>query len=412
MNEHLSKLSNTSDKREIIWTPLFIQLFTVNAILNFGHFMMSTLLPQYAEHLGASAASIGVVAGAFAITALAVRPIVGPSISYFRMDRLFAAAIGIILASFFCFGLADSVPMLLVGRLLQGIGMGFLVPVSMAMVSNTLPDHKLASGIGLFSLGQVMAMAIGPWAGLSLVQQFGYRGIFIVGSALVGLALVLSLRLKTKRPHKRARFTISLHNMIATEAILPAVMMFFLAGAQACIQAFILIYGGVNGVKDIGLFFTSYAVFVLISRPVCGRIADKYGMDKVLIPGILIFALSFVVISFSHTLPMFLAAGAISAFGYGICHPLIQTLCIQLVSKDRRGVASNTNYIGVDIGYLIMPTVAGFIVSIVQEQSGSSVIGYESMFRIMTIPIIVALVIFLIYRKRLKLQRELSGNQQ
>ncbi|NIK76991.1 MFS family permease [Paenibacillus castaneae] len=124
------------------------------------------------------------------------------------------------------------------------------------------------------------------------------------------------------------------------------------------------------------MFFTSYSVCLLFSRPISGKIADKYGMDKVLIPGILIFAHSFVMISFSRTLPMFLIAGGISAFGYGICLPAIQTLCIKLVDQAQRGVASNTNYIGVDTGYLIAPTIAGLIVTSVQQHSGDKAKDY------------------------------------
>ena len=98
---------------------------------------------------------------------------------------------------------------------------------------------------------------------------------------------------------------------------------------------------------------------------------------------------------------MYVLAGAISAFGYGICQPLIQTLSIKLVSPERRAVASNTNYIGVDAGFLIMPALAGVIVAFVQDNGGSSVAGYDTMFRVMTLPIVAALLVFLVYRKRI-----------
>lgn len=401
MNEKSSEITILTSEKESIWTPFFLKLFIINALLNLGQFMMTALIPKFAEHLGASAAIIGVVSSMFAITALAVRPIVGPSTGYFRKNRLLATAIGIILAAFVCYSMASSISMIIVGRLLHGVGMGFLAPVILALASDALPNRKLASGIGIFSLGQAIATAIGPMVGLELVHEFGYQAAFITGSILMGIVLVLTLRLKTELPDRLTRFKVSLHDVVAIEVMIPTIIMFFLAGANSCIQAFILIYGGVNGVKEIGLFFMSYAVCVLFSRPISGRIADKYGIDKVIIPGIVLFALSFVVISFSHTLPMFLIAGGISAFGYGICFPSIQTLCIKLVTKRRRGVASNTTYIGVDLGYLITPTIAGLIVTFVQEQSGNEVAGYAAMFRFMTIPIFISLLIFLIKRKEL-----------
>jgi MFS family permease len=124
-------------------------------------------------------------------------------------------------------------------------------------------------------------------------------------------------------------------------------------------------------------------------------------MDKTIIPAIIAYAVSFIVISFSRSLPMFILSGVILAFGYGICLPSIQTLCMRLVSKERRGVAGNTSYIGVDAGYLITPILAGFVVTTVQKYSGSTVLGYAVMYRLMVVPILIALIIFLWKRKEL-----------
>jgi len=401
MNEASSETSAVQTGKEPIWTPSFRNLFIISALLNFGQFMMSTLVPKFAEHLGASAAIIGTVSGMFAVTALAVRPFVGPSAGYFRKNRLLAAAACIILLAFVCYAAAGSISMVMAGRLLHGIGMGLLAPVSLAMAGDVLPSRRLATGIGIFSLGQAGATAIGPTVGLELVQAFGYSATFWIGSVLMGIVVVLAWRLTSDKPARGARFQLSLNRMVASEVLIPTVILFFLAGAHACIQAFILIYGGVNGVDEIGLFFTTYAVCLLISRPLVGKIADTYGMNKVLLPGILLFAVSMIVISYSRTLPMFLIAGGISSFGYGVCLPSIQTLSIRLVASYRRAVASNTNYVGIDAGYLIAPAIAGLIVSYVQRHGGDEPTAYAFMFRLMSIPIVIAFIVYLVYKKRL-----------
>jgi len=395
------KLENQG-MNERIWTLAFVELFLINSLSSLGHFMMNTLMPRYAEQLGASPSTVGVVASAFAITALAVRPVVGPATTSFRNNRLFAAGNAIILASFLIYLFSYNVPTLIVGRLLQGIGMGFLAPVSMAMVSEVLPPSKFASGIGIFSLGQAIAMAVGPSAGLAVVERFGYGGLFVFGAALVGLSVILSLMFKSKEPERNVRFHITLDNFVAKEVWVPTVMMFFLSGAQATIQSFILIYAGLGGVEQIGLFFTVYAVCLLISRPVCGRVADRFGMDKMIVPGILVYALAFVVISFARTLPMFLLAGVLAAFGYGICQPLLQTLCMKMVPNDRRGVASNTNYIGVDIGFFLMPIIAGWIVTLLAHVGDGILTAYSVMYQVMLIPLGVALAVFLVKGKKMR----------
>lgn len=410
MNEANSPTNGPLQGEQTIWNPAFISIFIVNIALNMAQFMVNTLIPNYAQHMGATAVIVGMVSSLFAVTALGIRPIVGPATGYFRSNRLLAVSVGIIMLAFISYAFATSIPVLMVGRLLHGIGMGFLAPLSLSLATDALPSHKIASGIGIFSLGQAVSTAIGPSLGLALVHAFGYSVTFVVGAAILSVVLVLVLKLQTREPDKTGGFKISLNNIIATEVIVPAIMMFFLSGAYSSITSFILIYGKANGVEEIGLFFTAYAVCILFSRPFSGRMADKYGLGKMLVPGIFIFALSFFLISYARSLPMFLVAGAVSAFGYGICQPIIQTLCMKLVDKNRRGIAGNTSYIGVDLGYLLMPTVAGALVTYMQSQGKSIVEGYSVMFQVMTIPIVIALIVFLCTRKRLtKLEQQAKG---
>jgi MFS family permease len=401
-----SKTTVSVEAVQSVWNKAFVQVLIMNVFLMMGLFMMNALVPIYAEHLGATAALVGVVTSMFAVTALAVRPVVGPSTSYFRNNRLLAVAVVITIAAFICYGLADNITIVIVGRLLHGIGMGFFAPVSMALASDALPSDKLASGMGYFSLGQAVATAIGPALGLELVHRFGYSATFYIGALIMGLVLILSLRLKSEAPERRSGFKMRWADIVDGQVLVPAVILFFLAGAYSCINAFILIYGGAAGIKEIGLFFTAYAICLFVSRPICGKLADKYGVDRTIIPGMIVFALSFILISYSHTLPMFLLAGAVSAFGYGICQPAIQALCMQLVTKERRGVAGNTAFIGVDTGYLIAPSLAGVIVTFVQSRGGTELAGYAVMYRLMVIPIVLAFILFLWKRRTILMRIE------
>jgi MFS family permease len=125
-----------------------------------------------------------------------------------------------------------------------------------------------------------------------------------------------------------------------------------------------------------------------------GKLADKFGTVKVLMPALVFFALSFVLISFSKTLPMFLLAAFVSAFGFGGCQPSIQAAAMRSVPKEKRGAASCTSYIGNDMGNLVGPTVAGFIVQ---------KFGYVSMWRIMIIPIFFGMFVAIMFRNKINI---------
>jgi MFS family permease len=393
-----------------IWSRGFVYIFVINLAINMAQFMTMTLVPKLAVALGASSVTVGVVSGMFAVTALSVRPVVGPATLRLRKNHLLAGTVGIILLAFVLYSVADDVPVLMAARLLHGAGMGFLAPVMLALASENLPERRMASGIGIFSLGQAVATAAGPSIGLALLSVAGYRRTFLVGAALMAVTLVMALRVRSEPREGRPRWQFSRSTFVAREALVPAIVMFFLAGAYSGVNAFIVLYGESVGVGGIGLFFTAYAVCVLVSRPVAGRIADRYGLSMVIIPGMLIFGAAFVAVSYARSLTDFVVAGAISAFGYGICQPAIQTLSLMSVDRLRRGVAGNTNYMGVDLGYLLMPVAAGWVVSLVEGQGAPIADAYSVMYRVMVVPVLVGLLVFLIFGRKVARKASLLGD--
>jgi MFS family permease len=72
----------------------------------------------------------------------------------------------------------------------------------------------------------------------------------------------------------------------------------------------------------------------------------------------------------------------------------MQTLTMKCVTNDRRGAGSSTYFIGADIGYLIGPTIAGFI---------AQTFGYRTMWHIMAIPMLFAIA--LVYLTRFKIAK-------
>lgn len=378
-----------------IWTSAFVAVTAVNVVINLAQYMMIAVIPPYAASLGASAVAVGTITGAFAVTALAVRPLVGPVTFRVRANVLLAITVGVIAAAFTCYGLAGSYGVLVLGRLLHGLGMGLLAPVALVMASDTLPPGRMASGIGIFSLGQAVAMAAGPALGLALVDLVGYRATFFASAAFMALALVMALCMSSPAPAESGRLSMSWRRMVAPEALPAAVIIFFLAGAFAAVNSFIVLYGHSLGVADIGLYFTAYAVTMLLARPVAGKVADRFGPGSVIITGAVLFGASFALVATAQSLAGFVLAGVVSALGYGVCQPAVQTLALTSVERERRGVAGSTTYMGVDLAYLVMPVLAGAFVSSVHTTGVTESDSYSLMFACMAVPVALGLLTFL-----------------
>lgn len=378
-----------------IWNRAFTSVFITNALLYVGEQMVQPLVSSYAKSLGATEVVIGMVASAFAVTAILFKIISAPAIdTYNKKYILFGAMITIFIA-YMGYSFSDSVPVVMGFRLVQGAGKAFTATCCLAMATDALPKDRLGQGIGIFSLAQAMCQAIGPTIGKFLQNAFGFRVTFLVAAAFMITGAFCALNIKNHFV-KTKQFRISLDSMFAREALLPAIVLFSLSVCFALINSFLFIYAGERLTEAenvyIGFYFTIYAGTLLFTRPFIGKMSDRFGTVRVVIPAMLAFALSYYMLSVAGTIWMFLAAGFVSAFGYGAAQPALNALCMRIVPKDRRGAGSCTNYIGIDLGQLIGPTLGGFI---------ASKAGYSAMWSIMTLFMYAGVAIVLIYRKRI-----------
>ena len=108
-------------------------------------------------------------------------------------------------------------------------------------------------------------------------------------------------------------------------------------------------------------YFTLAAVFMLITRPLFGRLSDQMKKEVIFYPCAILFALVFVVISFANSLSWLLIAAAFFGIGYGGLQPTIQVWCVKAAGEGNVGKANSTYYTAVDIGQGIGSTLAGIL---------------------------------------------------
>ncbi len=385
-----------------VWNALFIQIFTANALMNLSQQMMGSLVSKYANALGAAATMIGVVSSIYALTALIFKILSGPFIDTYNKRYILSITMTVTAVAFFGFGISTSVPMMVAFRLLQGVGQAFTSTCCLAVATATLPKEKLGSGIGVFGMAHAVSQAIGPALTLALVDSIGYQATFFTGCGIMLLAAVFALRVNL--PFTRTkRLELKPKRIIAKPALLPASINFLLAVTYFVINSFLILYAESLGVKGIGYYFTVCAGCMIFTRPLAGRMVDRVGAVRTMIPSMLCFALSFLIISFSRTLPMFLVAAFFAAFGYGAGSLVLQALCMKSVPASERGAASSTSYVGNDLGSLIGPILAGKVVELFHND-------YVPMWRVMIIPIFLAMAVMLTCRKRIT-KIEMDFNQ-
>ena len=116
-----------------------------------------------------------------------------------RKNYYMACAALFSVSSLMC-GLAPSLGLLILFRVLQGIGGGGLAPVEQAIIVDTFPASKRAAAFVLYSMAIVSAPAIGPPLGGWITDSFSWRWVFFINIPIGIISLILTNRLVSDPP--------------------------------------------------------------------------------------------------------------------------------------------------------------------------------------------------------------------
>jgi MFS family permease len=371
--------------RAFIFTRQFLFIFIVAFFIYCSNSMLMITLPRFAHEMGAGSQAIGLLAGIFAMCALLMRPISGQVVDYEDKLVMLRVVIVVVLVSVFGLTLSTKYWMLLIFRGLNGFAWGVGSTLCMTIASSCFTEVNMASGIGMYGLGQVLAQTLAPMISLPVAEKLGYNTLYYGNVALMIISLVLTFFMRIEHRPKKRQYSISFSKMICVPAITPATLTLVNASVKSAISAFLVIYAGTLDVSGIGLYFTVQAATIFILRPWVSRLADKLGSLKVLIPCEILLVIGMILIARATTLPMFLTAAVVMGLSLSGEQPILMALCVKSVDQSRRGSASNTSYVGVDIGNVIGSNLAGLLVALV---------GYSSMFLVITLPVILYTAIF------------------
>jgi len=159
--------------------------------------IVATALPAMAASLG-HVERVSWVVVSYLISTTIAAPVYGQLGDVLGRRTMMFVALGLFMAaSVFC-ALANSIEMLTVARVLQGLGGGGLMTLSQALVGETIPPRARARYQGYLATVAVTANAFGPVAGGYLTSRFGWQSVFLINVPIGILAIVLTLRLERR----------------------------------------------------------------------------------------------------------------------------------------------------------------------------------------------------------------------
>ena len=160
-------------------------------------------LPHIAGNLSAGQDESTWVLTSYLVSNAIVLPLSGWFSGLVGRKKFYMTCVAIFTASSFLCGLAPSLGVLVIFRILQGVGGGGLQPSEQAILNDTFPLEKRGMAFAVYGLAVVVAPTIGPWLGGWITDNFSWRWIFYINVPVGIISLLLTNFLVSDPPYMK-----------------------------------------------------------------------------------------------------------------------------------------------------------------------------------------------------------------
>jgi MFS family permease len=369
-------------------------LVCVATFLYFGSFyLLMPTLPQYVETLGGSPGQIGLVVGVFSLASVVARPGLGLMADRWGRKRLMVIGAGFFSLLFPLYGLLQAIVPLYLLRVVHGLAHASFLAASAAYIADIAPPERRGEVMGVYGTASVVAMALFPAWGIDIIHQtqsftvlFTYSTV-AAGAAFVAVALVGEVRAPAGERKIAGLLVVGSRRTV----LIPALTLGAGATAYGTVIAFLPVFAPQRGLAHFGIFFTVYAAATLASRVFAGRLSDRWGRRRVILPFMALLAVGVFTLPFLDSLLLLAFVGVTFGLGFGAFMPTLNALVVDKTPPAERGSALGFFTSFMDVGIAFGSVALGLI---------GETAGLATMFVVAGGVLVLGIIVFAIFTDR------------
>jgi MFS transporter, DHA1 family, tetracycline resistance protein len=347
-----SLLSCTMNKKAL--APLLLTLFLDMAA--FG--LLIPLVGLYGRHYNASGTTLALLSSTYSLCQFFAAPMWGWMSDRFGRRPILLTTIAGNILGFLLFGMADSLTLLFISRVVSGI-FGGNIAVAQAYIADNTPADKRAQGMGLAGAVIGLGFVAGPPLGGISAYTLGMSAPGYIAAALALINFVLAYRWLVEPESHTARRLGGVAGLVTGIKSLPTaslslrtlLLVLFASTFSFCLMehSFSLFLQHVLTIStDEAAYNTGLvlmwigAVGVIVQGGLMRTLTKRFSEWQLLKVGIVILSLSMLVFPLAHTLPQSLIAFYVAGFGIavggGLANPTLQSLISKQAPDGSQGL--------------------------------------------------------------------------
>ena len=276
---------------ETIYTANFFIAFFAN-FLFFCSVNAFNLLPLYIKSLGGTESRIGGIMGTYGLTAILAQPVAGALTDRFGRKRFLLLGASLAVLASIGFAFSDRLDFrFFVLRVVQGVGYSAFYVANLTLVADMVPASRRGEAVGLFGISGLLTIALSPALGEQLIHVSGFPAFFQAAAAAAAAALLASMAVQVPRSASSTHLPIGPSMLVPLVRILPPILLALVFGlVLGTVFVFLPTYAKQVGIERIAVFYIAYSAGAVGIRLTCGKLSDRLGRRRVILPALLLMA--------------------------------------------------------------------------------------------------------------------------
>lgn len=187
-HEKNNLINETSTVSRHAWLTLAILSGTLLTVF-FSETMLLPAIPDIITEFNISYGTAAWIFSAYLIVAAVMTPVAGRLSDLYGKKKVLLTMLGIYIGGLVVGGFADNIVLLLISRVIQGVGLA-AIPAAFSLLRDTFPPAKLSIAVGVFGSAYSAGSVIGLLVGASIIQFFGWHATFL---AIVPFSAVVTM---------------------------------------------------------------------------------------------------------------------------------------------------------------------------------------------------------------------------
>jgi MFS family permease len=338
--------------------------------------------------MGVPVSTVGFIAAASTVVGIVVSLPAGILSDIIGRRRVILMAAIVFATAPFLYLLITSPWQLVLVRIYHGLATAILGPVAMAAVADTF-EKGWGERMGWYSSATMVGRFLAPIVGGILIFGEDFRWVYLADGFAGVLALVAAIRLPLATAtsgsmwgafkQQRSKYGqeivfIFRHFGILATSVIEAVQYF----AFGCLETFLPIYLNEKlgyPAWKIGLLFTAQILAATFTKPIMGRLSDRYGRIPMIVSGLALAGISTGTMLLSSNYLVILVLIALFGLGLATVTASTSALVADLARSQSRGSAMGILSSIMDIGHSSGPMVSGVLIGAYSYRLAFGIVG-------------------------------------